>query len=273
MTKPLHLPDLLPTLTTTPHLALFLDYDGTLIPYHPTPDAVTTPPLTLRLLERLTLNPDLHLIIITGRTLDDIRTKIPTPNTGYAALHGRDISLPDIPTFHYTIPPSIADKMNTIKKAAQQSFHEPGLLIEDKPDALAFHYRQIPPDREQQTIDNIDRFIASHDPERLFDRVHGAKVIELRPKGWNKGKAVDFILATLSFPCPPLPIYIGDDTTDEDAFIALQNDGITIRVLYDPAQRTNAAYTVTSPNDVIFFLEFLNSVKTSPPKPLVRRGG
>jgi trehalose-phosphatase len=264
MTKPLHLPTITPTLQHATHIALFLDYDGTLVNYQPQPTTVHTPPTTTRLLNRLTTIPNIHTTIITGRTLPDIHTRITNPHINIAAQHGRDITLTNGATFHHTTPPPIAHHIQHLKQKAHHNLHEPGLLLEDKPDAIAFHYRNVPENRTPHIITTINTFITTHDPDHLLDTIHGAKVIELRPKGWNKGTAVTFILATLALPCPPLPIYLGDDTTDEDAFTAINPDGITIRILHNQHQPTAAQYTLNTTEDALFFLEYLTSLKTMP---------
>jgi trehalose 6-phosphate phosphatase len=95
--------------------------------------------------------------------------------------------------------------------------------------------------------------------------LHGKKVVEVHPVGVNKGKAMQWLLQS----CDPatLPLYIGDDATDENAFRVLHKRGVTIHVA-DPPRRTAAQYYVRSPEEVWQFLTCLvearhNTVQTA----------
>jgi len=86
-------------------------------------------------------------------------------------------------------------------------------------------------------------------------------VLEYRPKGWHKGNAVTFILALFAFPCSPLPVYIGDDATDEDAFRSLNDYGVTIKVSPQIPYRSVAHYHLNSPSEVHQFLDNLATLR------------
>jgi trehalose-phosphatase len=130
----------------------------------------------------------------------------------------------------------------------------PGLFLEDKRYALALHYRQAQP----QDAWVIEEFLAA---VRAYQRkgitleiLHGKKVIEVRPVGSNKGKAVQFLIAGEH--AHTLPVYIGDDTTDEEAFSALNERGITI-VVADSPRASAAQYYLNDTADVLRFLSTL----------------
>lgn len=144
---------------------------------------------------------------------------------------------------------SLRQKFQTIKTDF------PGSLLEDKHYALALHYRQVQSSDHNQII---ERFLSVvHEYQRqgaAIEVVHGKKVLEIRPLGVNKGKAVQFVLQSREV--RTLPLYLGNDTTDEDAFRALRERGITILVADQP-QRTAARYYLKNPEEVLVFLSHL----------------
>jgi trehalose 6-phosphate phosphatase len=90
--------------------------------------------------------------------------------------------------------------------------------------------------------------------DKSLELMHGEKVVEIRPKGWNKGKAVELIYINYASK-NVLPVYIGDDTTDEDAFQVIGNQGISIFVKNDSNRSTIANYWLKNPDDVLKFLK------------------
>jgi len=113
----------------------------------------------------------------------------------------------------------------SIENEAAKFNSEGGVLIEDKVLTLALHYRMLGGEK----VEHVKRGflqIARHENKGELEIVDGAEVLEVRPKGWHKGKAVQLALKDLG---NVLPFYIGDDATDEDAFRTI-NNGITVRV-------------------------------------------
>jgi len=131
--------------------------------------------------------------------------------------------------------------------------HIPGAWVEDKTLTATVHYRQAAP-REEQAIANIvHAALARH--SAIFQLNAGRKVYEIVPRTkWHKGAAVCWINARLAGP-GAASIYIGDDRTDEDAFVRLPGE-ITIRV--GASEGTAARYHVDGPVQVREFLEWLN---------------
>jgi len=122
---------------------------------------------------------------------------------------------------------------------------------------LAFHYRMVEKEKSQEMIDKFLNLVNKVGNPNSIDVLHGSKVVEIRPKGWNKGKAVELILKKVSKNKNFLPIYIGDDTTDEDAFNSIGNKGITIFVENDEERSTSAQYSLKNPNEVLDFLKMI----------------
>ena len=130
-----------------------------------------------------------------------------------------------------------------------------GVLLERKRFAIAVHFRQVAEvdiDRVEAAVDEVvERF-----PK--LRKTYGKKIFELRPRiDWDKGKAVLWLLEALGLQGESvLPLYVGDDTTDEDAFAALAERGIGILVAHAVCF-TAARYVLRDPNDVARFLRGL----------------
>ena len=128
-----------------------------------------------------------------------------------------------------------------------------GAFIERKRFSIAAHYRNVKENDAFSVALAVDAVAARH---RELRRMDGKKVHELLPDiDWDKGKAVLWLLEALELERGKvLPIYIGDDRTDEDAFSALEKRGVTILVSEQP-QVTAASYWLHNPEEVEEFLQ------------------
>jgi len=235
-----------------PHLIVFLDFDGTLAAIAQEPALAGMSPHMERVLRSLAERPQVSLAVISGRARTDLQDRIRIPGLIYAGNHGLEINGNG---FIFVEPTAAAcsDAFKDIAAELGRRLHDiPGALVEDKGLSLSVHYRLVPDDR----LDDLRRIVhavlaASNHP---FQLTTGDKVYEVRPRVyWNKGTAVDWIRQQLDKP-GALPIYVGDDTTDEDAFAALP-DGITVKV---GAGETAAQYFLEDPAEVRKFLEWLD---------------
>jgi trehalose 6-phosphate phosphatase len=130
-----------------------------------------------------------------------------------------------------------------------------GFILEDKQQALALHYRLADPREAAQIISRMQTLLRRYQRNGVaLELLHGKKVAEIRPVGVNKGKAVVALLQQTGRSV--FPIYVGDDTTDEDAFRALANRGLSILVS-NVARPTSARYYVEDPRRVCEFLEYI----------------
>jgi trehalose-phosphatase len=138
---------------------------------------------------------------------------------------------------------------------------DPGFLLEDKRYALALHYRQAQPETSER---GVARFLAAvlefQRKGVALEVLHGKKVVEVRPVGVSKGKAIQYLLRHQGN--TTLPFYLGDDATDEDAFRIVNGRGLTVLVTDSP-QRTAARYYLRSPQEVFDFLSHLLSLRQS----------
>lgn len=232
-------------------LAVFLDYDGTLTPIVPRPeDAIMSKSMreTVR-----GLSGKCTVGVVSGRELGDVKNLVKIKDIVYAGDHGFNIDAPGPAGGAYRP----AEKfLPAIKKAAidlSKNIKEiPGAWVEEKTFTLSVHYRQTPEERAGE-VEELVRKIATDLGLRLTS---GKKVFELRPNvEWHKGKAVQWLREKLGV-TGAFTIYIGDDTTDEDAFKALGGDGLGVLVADKPVD-TAARAILDSPADVEKFLNEL----------------
>jgi trehalose-phosphatase len=224
------------------NLFLFLDYDGTLTPIVSRPELALFPLPVKKRLEKLRDLPGVYLAIISGRSLEDLREKVGVRDIIYVGNHGLEIENP-AGRHKKILSPARKRELKKITQNLQESLKEtPGILFEEKGPILSIHYRTVPQiffARVYQVIE--EEFQQWRD---CWKMASGKMVLEIRPNvDFNKGKAVKEILKT--FPSPGLlPIYIGDDQTDEDAFRVLKGKGITVHI-----------GSVRLPSEADFFLQ------------------
>ena len=131
--------------------------------------------------------------------------------------------------------PDVSSMMQRIKYELIAQLSEiQGAFVEDKGVTLSVHYRMVARDKEFLVRRIFDHICMPYRRQNMVKIHAGKKVLELRPPvEWDKGKAALWLLRKqeiLHGKGNVLPVYIGDDSTDEDAFIALKNKGITVFV-------------------------------------------
>lgn len=248
--------------TADKSILLFLDYDGTLSPIAKTPDAAKTPERALKLLKTLSKRPDIRLAIISGRSLSNISRRIGIRKIIYAGNHGLEIRGPLIKRLFKSDPSFNAAKKNIVKRLRRLTCGIKGMLIEDKGLTLAVHFKLS----KKKDAPRIKKALVSaalpYLKKRSIRIKRGKGVREIHPPtGWNKGKAVLWILRNSKSHKWKrrniLPVYIGDDATDEDAFRALKGKGLTVFV--GRHKKSQADYRLKNPGAVIKFLGMLDS--------------
>lgn len=232
---------------------IFLDYDGTLTPIVATPDLAV---LSEEMRQTVCcLAQSYKVAIVSGRATDDVRGKVKIEKIFYAGSHGFEIVTPEgeleVNQQAQAIRPVIDEVHAKLKQRLQGV---PGALVEDVKYTISAHYRLVSEKDFSKVEEAVENILKEYPQLR---RTHGKKVFELRPKiDWHKGKAVEWILNVLRFdPKRQAAIYIGDDTTDEDAFAALVHKGFGILVA-DPARASKAKYVVKNTPEVQKVLEF-----------------
>jgi trehalose 6-phosphate phosphatase len=195
------------------------------------------------------------MMVISGRERADLQARVGVPGLIYAGNHGLEISGPGL---LFVEPTAVACRSALQALAADLGKRVaaiPGAFVEDKGLTLSVHFRQAPASAAETLRQTVHSALAN--ASHPFQLTTGSMVFEVRPRvTWNKGTAANWVRAQQA-KSESLVIYIGDDATDEDAFVAL-GDGITIKVGSGPSE-TAAAYRVESPEDVWRFLAWLST--------------
>ena len=202
------------------HVALFLDFDGTLAPIVPRPGDAAMPEATYRALAKLAAQPNYTIAFVSGRSAADLRQRAAFPNAVYAGNHGLEIEGRGL-RFETREDLLLRKTVEALRLGLAWS---PEAEIEDKVLSASVHFRRVPP----ADWPRIQAVVRAAVPAELNLR-GGKMVFELRPSiPWNKGSAVLWIIEKLGL-TGACHVYIGDDLTDEDAFAVLP-DGITVHV-------------------------------------------
>lgn len=221
--------------------AVFLDYDGTLTPIVSRPElAVLDEGMRKVLRELARAHPT---TIVSGRGREDVARLVGLDEVNYAGSHGFDIAGPRVSGLRLEVAPQIVPVLaEAAEELRRRTAGIPGVLVEDKRFSLAVHYRLVADDELPRLERIVDDALAARPALR---KGTGKKVFELRPDlEWDKGRAVLWLLEALHLDGPEVvPVYAGDDVTDEDAFRALADRGIGILVTELP-RPTAAQYAL-----------------------------
>jgi len=248
-----------------PHILLLSDYDGTLTPIVSRPDEAVLSPGVREKLRILAGKPSFSVGIISGRSLSEVRSLVEIEGIYYAGNHGLEIEGPGL---KFTNPAAEAARLEMKDLARQLSARLgsiEGVIVEDKGLSLSVHYRLVKTGEEKTVADILHRLTSPLVQQGKVRVTSGKKVWEVRPPiDWHKGKAVETIGREIKrlFKCKQLlTIYLGDDTTDEDAFRVIHRpQGWSIFVGGDNPS-SDADYFLDSTSDVEEFLSRLIGLK------------
>ena len=232
-------------------LFLLLDYDGTLTPIVARPEQAACPPGVKALLEKLRDSPRALVAIISGRSLEDLKEKVGVPGITYVGNHGLEMENP-AGVHRKNLSPQRQDELRQIRKSLEARLKPiPGIQFEDKGSILTVHYRNAPRESARQVQEAVQGVLQGCPNRWQFST--GKKIFEIRPgMDFDKGKTLNELL--YRFPDTKLlPVYLGDDESDEDAFRAIQVRGIA--VLVGPGAADSVApYFLRDPAEVLEFL-------------------
>ena len=213
-------PDRIPAAST----ALFLDVDGTLVDLQDDPAAVHAEPGLIRLLHDVADRLGGALALVSGRSLAEIDRMFAPSTFPAAGAHGSELRINGEPLPPDTIPPM----PEAIRRDVEDFIgdHE-GLLLEHKSNGFSVHYRRAPA-LESAYREQVNALLERlGDDYRLID---GKMVLEIAPRSHSKGEAVRAFLDREPF-SRRQPVFVGDDVTDEDGFVAVNDlDGLSVRV-------------------------------------------
>lgn len=220
--------------------AFFLDIDGTLIELAPTPDAVAVPGELPACLTALSARVGGALALVTGRSIETADLLMAPAVLPVAGVHGSELRFADgrirRPRMHPALPGLKATLAGFVAR-------HPGLILEDKNRAVAVHYRAIP-EAGQEVRHYLDELVKVAADDLAVQP--GKMVFEIRPRGTSKGGAIAAFLKEAPF-VGRVPVFAGDDWTDESAFAAVNAaGGRSIRV-GDPDRPTEAGERIRNP--------------------------
>jgi len=195
-------------------VALFLDFDGTLVDLAPSPEAVVVPPDLPDLLDQLSRSLDGAMAIVTGREISEIDRFLKRADFVVAGSHGAVIRIDSAQE------PILAENAPMLDQGLRQALAQMatrlGCLPEDKGYSVALHYRQAPENAPQLKAE-IDTLLANEPSSFRPVVMTGKMVYEIKFDTYNKGTALDCLMKRSPF-TGRRPVFIGDDVTDVYGF-------------------------------------------------------
>jgi trehalose 6-phosphate phosphatase len=244
------------------HILFLTDYDGTLTPIVEKPELAVLSEETRQLLRALSQQHRLTVGVISGRALPDLKEKVNIAGLIYAGNHGLEIQGPGI-DFVNPIAEELKPFLRIIHSVLSRALGSiRGVLVENKGLSISIHYRLAGENRVRDVEKILNKVVGGIEAAGKAKITRGKKVLEVRPAvAWDKGKAIKLLMKKYGKGgrrSGLLPIYFGDDLTDEDGFKVIENygDGISVFV-GETSRNTNAGYFLKSPDEVTIFLGML----------------
>jgi trehalose 6-phosphate phosphatase len=250
----------------TPCLWLFLDYDGTLADFAPTPDLVVPNPEVIHVLEQLVDKDFTRVTILSGRRLEHVRDLIPVPGVFLAGTYGvefLDDTGATVTRVNYNV---IRPVMEKIKPQWEQLIEgRNGFFLEDKGWTLALHARYADWRDAEEVLAQARRLTSQIYPVSHFRILGGHRFLEIAPRRANKRDTVAHLLSHYPLSNARL-LYIGDDDKDEEAFPQIHTHaGVAVKVI-QPSQASSptvADFCFESTEETLEWLQEL--VRLTPP--------
>lgn len=219
---------------------LFLDYDGTLAEFAPTPEEVQADPELIELIARLARHPRFRVAVVSGRRLSHVQELVPVSGVLLAGTYGVELQLPEggrIDRLDYS---SVRPTLEALKPQWTRLVGgQRGLFLEDKGWALALHARFADENDVAGALAAArrlaDRAVNAATPG-LFQVLGGHRFLEIGPSLADKGLTVSYLLHEYPWP-GALPLYLGDDDKDETAFgVVKARGGVAVVVASHPRE-------------------------------------
>ncbi|KAH9732307.1 putative trehalose-phosphate phosphatase D [Citrus sinensis] len=263
-------------------IVVFLDYDGTLSPIVEDPDKAFMSDTM-----RMAVHEVAHFFptaIVSGRCLDKVSRFVQLKNVVYAGSHGMDISTPagslkqnnpkhetrtvdeqGNEVVHFQPAQEFLPQIQEMIQVLEEKIKTiKGATVEDNKFCISVHFRRVDEDDINTLQEMVNSIVEAYPNFRISG---GKKVMEIRPCiDWDKGRALEYLLDTFGFNNASdfLPLYIGDDKTDEDAFKVIRHMGRGYPIIVSSVPReTKALYSLRDPDEVMSFLRRLARWKKS----------
>lgn len=245
-------------LAQRPTVALFLDYDGTLTPIAERPDGAVPSDATREALAMARRAAHLDLIIVSGRSLADLKQVVGVPDLTYVGNHGFEIEGPGLSAAAPNVEPYREDLEGAAQELEQLGI--PGAWVERKGATISYHLRPVGEEHRVRAVQRARVILRRH----KLDALVGSEIVEGRPPvEWHKGAAVLHVLRLrhgASWTKRVRALYMGDDATDEEAFRSLK--GIGRSVCVTPPHGTGvtlADHHLPDPTHVVQLVRWLAS--------------
>ena len=243
-----------------PGIFAFFDFDGTLAEIAPTPaDVMFSEPRKGWLKDFISL-PKCSVGIVSGRPIVELRKLVGLEQIFYVGCHGLEWAAPNGEIYISWANQLIIDALRSLRDDMFKSMaYADGIVLEDKGIGLALHYRQADPDTALAARKDFVRAVHGYQQQGVkLELLAGKEVIEAKPAGMTKDDAIRQILAR--YASSALPIYIGDERSDEAAFLTIADIGLAILVAETPRE-TAATLFLKDPSEVYLFLRRLIHIR------------
>ncbi len=242
-----------------PRLGLLTDVDGTLLPFKARPDDVATSPELVALIQEIASTEGVSLAVVSGRPREDLERLFPDRrNVLLVAEHGAWRTGPSGWEATLSLDARIIDSLVFELESLGAQYEK--ARIERKTWSAAIHYRRLPADEKADLLVRVgavlDPWLAKH-PN--FERLWGAEVLEIRPRGATKATAVSWMRERLGAAARLL--IAGDDITDEDMFVAASEGDATVLVRNGAVRSSAARWRISSVDEMQALLEDLLVVR------------
>lgn len=228
------------------NIAIFCDFDGTLVRIAPTPSEVHLSPRAQQTITTLSQGCDNAFAVVSGRPLAEIKQFLTLEPFNGAGCHGAEL---EYNGEHQVVAAENAE-FEKVKQELRSFAEQRQLIWEDKGHSFAIHVR-LKPEFETELDAFIDDTLSRHP---ALKKLFGKAVREVKPGNFDKGSAIEQMMKLPVF-AARTPYYFGDDVTDEDAFAYINSTG-GVSVKIGPGE-TCATYRLESPESVVDFFELL----------------
>ncbi len=243
-------------LASVPRVLLLFDYDGTLTPIVARPEAATLSDETRQMLSALAGMERFVVGVVSGRSLPDLEAMVAVPSLVYAGNHGLEMKGGGMDFVHPDAPAFEASLAEVARLLERELANAPGVVVDNKRLTLTVHFRNAPDSYGAQVDGTVGAVTAPYVEAGQLKITRGKKVVEVRPNlDWGKGKAIEKIREYCGD--SPLPMFFGDDQTDEEGFAVAQDAG-GLAVFVGPAREsTLALHRLDTPAEVVQVLALL----------------